>query len=175
MVDDVSVDGAVIRNTENGVRIKTWQGGDGFVRDVTFKNILMVNVSNPIIIDQFYCDSPTSCRNQTSAVEISEIIYRNITGTSNTLKAMKFACSDVVPCRNIVLNDIDLEMISNGTNKAVTFCNSAVGFSYGHVQPGADCLNAVNCTCRHTNIGTDPKLDIGADRHPQEVVVHTEL
>lgn len=109
-------------------------------------------------------------------MEVSEIIYRNITGTSNTLKAMKFACSNVVPCRNIVLNNIHLEMISNGTKKAETYCNSAVGFAYGHVQPGADCLNAVNCTCHDTQVGaSNPKLHFGPHRQPQDVIVHTEL
>ncbi|KAL5975304.1 hypothetical protein ACLOJK_031983 [Asimina triloba] len=40
------------------------QGGSGFARDITFQNIAMVNVSNPIIIDQYYCDSLSPCPNQ---------------------------------------------------------------------------------------------------------------
>ena len=40
------------------------QGGNGFVRGVRFENVRMDNVDNPIIIDQFYCDSPASCQNQ---------------------------------------------------------------------------------------------------------------
>lgn len=40
------------------------QGGSGYVRAVRFENVKMNAVANPIIIDQFYCDSPTTCKNQ---------------------------------------------------------------------------------------------------------------
>lgn len=55
---------------------------------------------------------------------------------------MKFACSDTVPCSNIVLNNINLER-ENGT--AETFCNCAIGFDYGVVLPKADCLKSSSC------------------------------
>jgi galacturan 1,4-alpha-galacturonidase len=93
------VDGAFLSNTENGVRIKTWQvvfftniaslslsllahtstesgvdwilvflylhqGGSGYATEISFQNVLMENVSNPIIIDQYYCDSRQPCANQ---------------------------------------------------------------------------------------------------------------
>ncbi|PWA36863.1 phosphoenolpyruvate carboxylase [Artemisia annua] len=38
--------------------IKTWQGGSGFDRNVKYEN-----VSHPIIIDQYYCDSSKACPN----------------------------------------------------------------------------------------------------------------
>nr|CAD1822902.1 unnamed protein product [Ananas comosus var. bracteatus] len=84
-------------------------GGSGYVKSVRFENVKMNDVENPIIIDQFYCDSVTRCKNQTSAVKISQVMYKNISGTSRSPSAMKFACSDTVPCSNIVLNNINLE------------------------------------------------------------------
>ncbi|KAJ1393819.1 Regulator of chromosome condensation, RCC1 [Sesbania bispinosa] len=63
-VQDVHVKGAYLYNTDNGVRIKTWQGDGGFSSKIKFQNILMENVSNPIIIDQYYCDSRHPCKNQ---------------------------------------------------------------------------------------------------------------
>lgn len=133
------LDTALIRETTNGVRIKTWQGGNGYVRGVRFENVRMDNVDNPIIIDQFYCDSPKSCQNQTSAVRISEIMYRNISGTTKSAKAMKFSCSDTAPCSTIVLSNVNLEK-EDGTVE--TYCNSAEGFGYGVVHPSADCLTS---------------------------------
>ncbi|XP_068636744.1 probable polygalacturonase At1g80170 [Aristolochia californica] len=149
-VTNIVLDTATLQETTNGVRIKTWQGGSGYVRAVRFENVRMINVANPIIIDQFYCDSPASCQNQTSAVKISQVMYRNISGTSKTPKAMKFACSDAVPCSNIVLSNINLET-ENG--KAETYCNCATGFNYGTVQPAADCLgNDKNSRCETANV-----------------------
>ncbi|CAL9088337.1 unnamed protein product [Musa textilis] len=142
IVTGVVLDTATISGTKNGLRIKTWQGGSGYVKSVRFENVKMNDVENPIIIDQFYCDSPTTCKNQTSAVKISQVIFRNINGTSRTPHAMKFACSDTVPCSNIVLNNINLET-ENGIAK--TFCNCAMGFHYGIVQPEADCLKSSSC------------------------------
>ncbi|OMO78244.1 Glycoside hydrolase, family 28 [Corchorus capsularis] len=140
IVTKVVLDTAFLRETTNGVRIKTWQGGSGYVRGVRFENVRMEDVANPIIIDQFYCDSPKACQNQTSAVQISQIMYRNISGTTKSKEAMKFACSDTVPCSNIVLSNVNLER-KDGTT-AETYCNSAQGFNYGVVHPSADCLSS---------------------------------
>uniref|UniRef100_N1R266 Polygalacturonase n=1 Tax=Aegilops tauschii TaxID=37682 RepID=N1R266_AEGTA len=50
-VANITVRNAVIRHSDNGVRIKTWQGGSGSVSAVTFENVRMDAVRNPIIID----------------------------------------------------------------------------------------------------------------------------
>lgn len=71
-------------------------------------------------------------------MEISQIMYENISGTSKSPMAMKFACSDTVPCNHIVLNNINLKRTDGKT--AETFCNSVKGFKYGYVEPSADCL-----------------------------------
>ncbi|CAH1414966.1 unnamed protein product [Lactuca virosa] len=141
-VTAVVLDTAFLKGTTNGLRIKTWQGGSGYVRAIRYQNVQMVDVENPIIIDQFYCDSPKSCKNQTSAVEISQVMFEDISGTSKSQNAMKFACSDTVPCNHIVLNNIYLKR-SDG-KAAQTFCNSVKGFKYGYVQPSADCLTQSN-------------------------------
>ncbi|KAJ3683155.1 hypothetical protein LUZ60_013382 [Juncus effusus] len=142
VVTGIVLDTATITGTTNGLRIKTWQGGSGYVKGVRFENVKMDNVENPIIIDQFYCDQTTPCKNQTSAVKISGVMYKNINGTSKTPQAMKFACSDTVPCSGIVLHDINLERFDG---EAETFCNCAMGFDYGFVKPPADCLKNSAC------------------------------
>lgn len=40
------------------------QGGSGYAKDIIFQNIDMHNVSNPIIIDQNYCDQTGPCPEQ---------------------------------------------------------------------------------------------------------------
>ncbi|KAL4570190.1 hypothetical protein LXL04_025841 [Taraxacum kok-saghyz] len=141
-VTAIDLDTAFLKGTTNGLRIKTWQGGSGYVRAVRYRNVQMMDVANPIIIDQFYCDSPKSCKNKTSAVEISQIMFEGISGTTKSKYAMSFSCSDTVPCNNIVLDNINLRK-SDG-KKAETFCNSVMGFIIGYVQPSADCLMSGN-------------------------------
>ncbi|KAK4413921.1 putative polygalacturonase [Sesamum alatum] len=146
-VQDVIVDGAVLFNTENGVRIKTWQGGSGFARKITFQNILMRNVSNPIIIDQYYCDSPAPCLNQTSAVHIDSVSFRNIKGTSETEGAVMFLCSDSYPCRRLYLENIEL-FWSSGVAKS--FCWESYGTTSGLISPPS-CIPSDDNVIRNNN------------------------
>ncbi|XP_047314694.1 probable polygalacturonase At1g80170 [Impatiens glandulifera] len=113
-VRDVMVDGAFLSHTKNGLRIKTWQGGSGFASNITFQNIYMENVSHPIIIDQYYCDSLDPCLNETSAVQVKDVSFYTIRGTSATKDAMLFSCSDLFPCKNLYLEDIQLVRYNGG-------------------------------------------------------------
>ncbi|KAK6795499.1 hypothetical protein RDI58_008952 [Solanum bulbocastanum] len=132
-VYNVHVNGASISNTENGVRIKTWQGGSGFVKKVSFENVWMENVSNPIIIDQYYCDSTKPCSNKTSNIRIDSISFMGIKGTSATERAVTLACSDSCPCRQLYLEDIQLTS-SSGVS-ATFFCWQAYGTTSGLNYP----------------------------------------
>ncbi|XP_047942973.1 polygalacturonase-like [Salvia hispanica] len=55
-VENIEVQNSVFTNTDNGVRIKTWERpSNATVMNVKFTNLVMKNVTNPIIIDQQYC------------------------------------------------------------------------------------------------------------------------
>jgi hypothetical protein len=79
-------------------------------KDITFQNIIMDNVQNPIIIDQNYCDSAKPCKEQQSAVEISNVVFKDIRGTTISKDAIKLSCSNDASCSDIVLENIDLKM-----------------------------------------------------------------
>lgn len=106
-VEDVRVSDVVFLGTSNGARIKTWQGGRGYARNIHFERLLFHHTNNPIIIDQFYCDHQ-HCTGSQSAVEISDVSYRMMLGSSTTKNAVEFKCSDAVPCRDIVLEDLHI-------------------------------------------------------------------
>ncbi|KAK7818788.1 polygalacturonase [Quercus suber] len=128
-VSNITVSDSVIRHSDNGVRIKTWQGGLGSVSKVTFHNIYMDTVRNPIIIDQYYCLTK-NCPNQTSAVSISDILYSNIKGTYDVRSPpMRFACSDSLPCTNLTLSEVELHPI-----KAQVLSNPICWNAYGTMQ-----------------------------------------
>lgn len=138
-VSNVTVRDSVIKVSDNGVRIKTWQGGSGAVSGVTFSNIHMDNVRNPIIVDQFYCLTK-ACANQTSAVFVSDILYTNIKGTYDVRNPpMRFACSDSVPCTNLTLSDVEL-LPAQGDIVLDAFCWNAYGDLQTLTIPPVSCL-----------------------------------
>lgn len=76
---------------------------------------------------------------QTSAVKVSDVAFLNIKGTSASKEVMRFACSQTVPCENIVLADIDLTATSGCT--PTTYCENAMGCTTGSVSPRPCILN----------------------------------
>ena len=137
-VSDITVTDAVIKNSDNGVRIKTWQGGSGAVSRITFQNIHMDTVRNPIIVDQYYCLTK-KCANQTSAVYISDVLYSNIKGTYDVRNPpVRFACSDSVPCTNLTLSGVELLPARGQFRQPI--CWNAYGTMQLQIIPPVLCL-----------------------------------
>ncbi|KAK9683004.1 hypothetical protein RND81_10G111900 [Saponaria officinalis] len=132
-VSDVSVNRAIFSGTSNGVRIKTWQGGQGYAKNIVFQNIVMHNVSNPIIIDQHYCDQRTPCHAMKSAVRVQNVVYKNIRGTSATKVAIKLDCSKNYWCKGIVLQNVKL--VKTGDVEAHADCHNVKLVRRGSVSP----------------------------------------
>ncbi|XP_074294509.1 polygalacturonase-like [Silene latifolia] len=137
-VQNVTVKTCSFTNTQNGVRIKSWgRASNGFVRNVVFQHLTMVNSQNPIIIDQNYCPGNKNCPGQVSGVRIDGVTYQDIHGTSATPIAVKLDCSSRYHCAGIILEDVHL---TYGSNKpASAFCTNAIGSTSGMVQPNG-CL-----------------------------------
>ncbi|KAL5561964.1 hypothetical protein UlMin_031711 [Ulmus minor] len=132
-VKGVTVQKAKLIGTTNGVRIKTWQGGSGSASGIKFQDIEMHNVRNPIIIDQNYCDQKKTCKEQRSAVEVRNVLYENIKGTSATNVAINLDCSKSNSCEDIVLKDIDIRR--EGGDMAKAFCTNIHYTDFGIVNP----------------------------------------
>ncbi|KAL3619881.1 hypothetical protein CASFOL_034793 [Castilleja foliolosa] len=136
-VQNVTVKTTTFSGTQNGVRVKTWaRPSNGFVKNVLFQHLVMVNVENPIIIDQNYCPGNENCPNQASGVKISDVTYQDIHGTSATQVAVKLECSKTKPCSDITLDEVNL---SYGDKKAIASCAYAGGTADGLVNP-TSCL-----------------------------------
>ncbi|XP_031739947.1 probable polygalacturonase At3g15720 [Cucumis sativus] len=147
-VEDVRVQNCHLKGTMYGARIKTWQGGAGYARKISFQGITLDQVHKPILIDQYYCNGKTDCKNQvktgkfnlykTSAVEVSDVLYQGLHGTSATEVAVELSCSETVGCRNIVLEDIDIRY-ADSDKIAQSSCDDAHGTST-NTFPAVDCL-----------------------------------
>ncbi|XP_022138060.1 exopolygalacturonase-like [Momordica charantia] len=105
----IRVENCSINGTTNGVRIKTWPGQHSSIAtNLTFQNIVMSNVSNPIVIDQQYCPNHSCKTHEASNVKLSEIKMRNISGSYNSEFAVNLQCSSGKACEKIELSYINL-------------------------------------------------------------------
>uniref|UniRef100_A0A7N0VHI4 Polygalacturonase n=1 Tax=Kalanchoe fedtschenkoi TaxID=63787 RepID=A0A7N0VHI4_KALFE len=125
-VEDVHVKDCSFTASQNGARIKTYQGGKGYARRIVYEGITLVNASNPIYIDQRYCARQT-CQDQPDAVAISDVSYINFHGTSADQNAIILDCATSgAGCQNIILDNIDIKS-ANPATPAQTVCTNAHG------------------------------------------------
>ncbi|XP_051144811.1 polygalacturonase At1g48100 [Andrographis paniculata] len=132
-VSNIIVENITMKNTLYGARIKTWQGGQGSVKNVTFSNIQVSDVKVPITIDQYYCDK-SKCKNQTGGVAISGVTFNQIVGTYS-VQPIHLACSNSIPCTDVNLISIQLEPSpqSHGFHEAL--CWNTYGKSLSPLAP----------------------------------------
>ncbi|XP_022157387.1 exopolygalacturonase-like [Momordica charantia] len=114
-VEGIRATNCTIMNTSNGVRIKTWPASPtaGTASDMHFEDMIMVNVSNPILIDQEYCPYNQCNKKSPSKVKISKVSFKNVRGSSANALAVKLVCSAEVPCEDVEVADIDLTYNGN--------------------------------------------------------------
>ncbi|XP_034698250.1 polygalacturonase At1g48100 [Vitis riparia] len=143
-VSNLVVDNISVQNALYGVRIKTWQGGIGSVKNVSFSNIQVSDVKVPIMIDQYYCDKHI-CKNQTGAVAISGVTYNQIIGTYS-VQPIHLACSNNVPCTDVDLIDIQL----NPSPRYRSFQQALCWNSYGKSQAPLVPSSIDYCLRRHS-------------------------
>ncbi|KAI3950957.1 hypothetical protein MKW92_021627 [Papaver armeniacum] len=117
-VEEIHVERIEFVGTMFGARIKTYKGGKGYCRKISYKNSNFTNVMNPIFIDQFYLD-----------VGVSD--------TPNATITLK--CSEAVPCTGIKMNNINLTPAVPGT-KLTSNCSNAKGAILGKVEPAVTTL-----------------------------------
>ncbi|KAJ3709203.1 hypothetical protein LUZ61_012908 [Rhynchospora tenuis] len=129
-VKGLVVKDSIIFGTQNGVRIKTWENSPSwsYADNMTFQNIQMNNVYNPIIIDQNYCPYYNCDRSAPSKVKLSNIFFKDIRGSSLSQAAVTLKCSKAVPCQNVNLQNINLKY-TGGSNSIAQCANANVAFS----------------------------------------------
>nr|GMD21704.1 polygalacturonase At1g48100 [Ipomoea batatas] len=134
-VSNILVENVVMENTLYGARIKTWQGGIGSVKNVSFSDIQVSDVKVPIMIDQYYCDKHV-CKNQTGAVAIQGVKFDRIVGTF-AAQPFHLACSNAVPCTDVHLVGIQLEPSPGYRGFRNGQCWNSYGKSQGQLFPAS--------------------------------------
>ncbi|XP_057774789.1 probable polygalacturonase At3g15720 [Salvia miltiorrhiza] len=135
-VEGIHVENCSFIRTQNGVRIKSWQGGAGFAKNIVFSNINFESADNPVIIDQYYCPHQT-CNNKVSGVKVSNVRYSGLHGTSMAKNAtINLSCSETVPCTGILLDNVNIKSVD--AHASLAHCTNAHGTAHA-------CTPAINC------------------------------
>ncbi|KMS97400.1 hypothetical protein BVRB_6g155490 [Beta vulgaris subsp. vulgaris] len=133
-VSDIVVENILMQNTLFGVRIKTWPGGIGSVKNISFSDIQVKDVKVPVIIDQFYCENNVHCKNQTGAVAISNVQFNKIVGTYSA-QPIHLACSNDIPCSHVDLMDIRLTPSPRNRGLQQALCWNSYGRTEAPLVP----------------------------------------
>ncbi|XP_051135452.1 polygalacturonase-like [Andrographis paniculata] len=123
-VHEVTVNHCTFHRSENGVRIKTWEGGFGSARNIVFSNIEFDQVKNPIIMEQHYCPNE-QCPSIESNVKVMNVTYSGLRGTTVSNYATDFNCSSTAPCKDIVLENVEIKSAGRELARAQVYCNHA--------------------------------------------------
>ncbi len=88
-VSAVTVDHITMTGTTSGIRMKSERGRGGLVQNLTYSNITMTGVTNPIFIASYYPDLPTDPTTDTAQAVTSttpqweNITLKNVTATGS--------------------------------------------------------------------------------------------
>ncbi|KAH6785170.1 hypothetical protein C2S51_037625 [Perilla frutescens var. frutescens] len=122
-VRSITVTNCTLTNTQNGARIKTFGPSTlGVASTITFQGIIVNNVTNPILIDQYYCPNSQCPGQGESSVSIKSVKFIDFHGSSGKPVGVKIACSKTNPCQDIELTGVKLTF--NGQPTTAT-CSSA--------------------------------------------------
>jgi galacturan 1,4-alpha-galacturonidase len=152
---NVLVKNVTMVNAENGARIKafggsasatsTKGGGSGYVKNITFQDFTVQNVDLPVVIDQCYETSATTCASYPSKVTISDVHYINVTGTGGKSKeVVTLVCSDV--CQNITAKGTHLVGTSGSSEYFCTNIASTTSLDFPCTAAGATVSGAPTTT-----------------------------
>ncbi|KAK1271607.1 putative polygalacturonase [Acorus gramineus] len=149
-------------------------GGSGYARGITFNNITLTSTANPIIIDQFYCDNNKPCGISSSAVEVSDVRFTNVKGTvqldgSNTQVGIRLNCSATVPCKNIIVDDVQITS-TDPKVQVTSICSNAQV-----INTCTNCIPNLNCAMGSTSESFIQMPIMSDDNDSDSDYLHMEL
>ncbi|KAL6630018.1 hypothetical protein ACP70R_029783 [Stipagrostis hirtigluma subsp. patula] len=131
-IEDVTVTDATLVGTTNGLRIKSYEDSKSQLKACKFvyDGVTMDNVSFPIIIDQKYCPNNICVKSGASKIAVSDIVFKNVRGTSATPEVVTLNCANNLPCQGIQLVNVDVKYNKPG-NTTMAICHNAAGKTSG--------------------------------------------
>ena len=141
-VEDLVVSNCTFNGTDSGIRIKTPRGNGGLVRNLTYENITMANVKNPIYINDYYPEQTVPKNPSTEKAEpvndrtpiIKNITIRNLTVTNcpnaGTIRGVPEMPVSDVTFSNVTISSQTGMTIHNA--RGIRFINSRITVDTGN-------------------------------------------
>ncbi|TCD67912.1 hypothetical protein EIP91_011846 [Steccherinum ochraceum] len=156
-VQDILIENVQMKNTLYGARFKSWTGGNGLARNVTWKNIFFTNVPFPIYVTQNYWDQgigPKPNTTSTNNTHIQDFLFQNFVGTIEDKPYVEGSCvSD--PCWYAVPGATGKEVaildLYPGTGSLFSANNVVAKGILGFTETGAQ----VRVMCSSTTVSND--------------------
>jgi sucrose-6-phosphate hydrolase SacC (GH32 family) len=108
LCQQVTFENVVFDKSDNGCRVKAHANGTGLVSGITYRNVTMSDVLWPILVDGFYGSGSQGG----NAVKFESITFDGVSGTASdsyfSKDPIKFHCDETMPCKGIVMNDVDI-------------------------------------------------------------------
>ncbi|CAE6425032.1 unnamed protein product [Rhizoctonia solani] len=113
-VQNVLFENIVMKDELYGARFKSWTGGNGLARNITWRNIVLENVPFPIYVTQNYWDQGVGPKpNGTGAINntrIEDMLFDNFSGTQLDTPYVEGSCV-TDPCWYAVTNTTGKEVV----------------------------------------------------------------
>jgi polygalacturonase len=163
IVQNVLVKNVTMVNAENGARIKafggsssatsTSGGGNGYAQNITFQNFHCEACDLPIVIDQCYETSDSTCASYPSKVLVNDIHYINVTGTGTKSKeVVSLVCSDI--CTDITATGTSLIGTSGSSEYYCTNIASTADLDFPCSAAGSVVSASTTSTTKKTTTTT---------------------
>lgn len=124
-----------------GCRIKSYPNGTGSVTDVVYEDIDVRGAKFPLQIQGRYCPGGAkSCPPGPTAVQVSNITFRRISGYAGARMVADFDCDPEAPCTNITVEDVHLRGPWWNPLPAYVRCANAAGTVVNAEPASAECL-----------------------------------
>jgi galacturan 1,4-alpha-galacturonidase len=132
-VDNVFFKNITCKHSSNAAWIKTYPG-NGHVRNVTFEDITVQEVDQPIYVTPCIY-SANGC--DSSRIPITDVTWRNVKGTSRWNVAVGIHCSAAAPCDGFKFENIDIKPAAGGTAKVL--CSNIKNLATSGLNCSAAC------------------------------------
>ncbi|KAK7052027.1 glycoside hydrolase family 28 protein [Favolaschia claudopus] len=160
--ENILFENVLMKSGLYGARFKSWTGGPGLTRNVTWRNVRFIDTVFPIYVTQNYFDQETSTRpvipanpDPNNATHIQDFVFENFSGSIRDVGPQEGSCiSD--PCwffvanatgREVVIFDLYPGTAMNITTKNI-FAKTESGGEVDVMCNPEDIMNDVGFKCQ---------------------------